>query len=105
LNYENSVAIRVTIFKEKVAAQLRLVASEKIYSKSGEINDLEEEIILSGKDVSLTFTESPDFKVGDRLKGKIEVEYEPYYQIDSSNILSKIVPEFKLIFDKEILGL
>lgn len=103
LNYENTIGLRISIFDDKFNSQLRLIATEKIYSKSEEKNYLQEEIILNPDSISLILTENPNFKTGSRLKGKMEVKFEPFYQVDSSNRLSKIDPCFKIIFDNEIL--
>lgn len=103
LNYEGTIGLIVSIFDGKFDSQLRLVAAEKIYAKSQEKSYLQDEIILKPVSSSLVLTENPDFKSGSRVKGKMEVKFEPFYQVDSSGRLSKIDPQFKIIFDKEIL--
>jgi hypothetical protein len=103
LNYEYTIGLKISIFDDKFNSQLRLIATEKIYSKSEKKNYLQEEIILNPDSISLILTGNPNFKTGSRLKGKMEVKFEPFYQIDSSNRLSKIDPQFKIIFNNKIL--
>jgi len=99
---KGGIGFRISIFDDKYNSQLRLIAVEKIYSKTEKKNDLQEDIFLNPDIISLTLTEKPKFKTGSSLKGKMAVKYEPFYQVDSFKMLSKISPQFDIIFDTEI---
>jgi hypothetical protein len=102
LSYESNVAFKISIFDDKVNSRLRLIAAEKIYSKTEKKNDLQNDLILNSESTFLTLTEKPKFKPGSTLKGKMEVKFEPFYQVDISGRLSKIAPQFDIIFDTEV---
>lgn len=99
---ESGIGFIISIFDDKFNSHVRLIATKKIYSKTERKSDLQDDIILNSDSIALTLTEKPKFKIGSRLKGKMEVKFEPFYQVDSSNRLLKIVPQFDIIFDTEI---
>jgi hypothetical protein len=102
LGYESRMGLIISIFGDTFNSQLRLIAAGKIYSKTEKKSDLQDDIILNSDSISLTLTEKPKFISGSNLKGKMDVKFEPFYQVDSSNRLSKITPELSIIFDTEI---
>ncbi|MBX9784575.1 MAG: hypothetical protein K2X48_14895 [Chitinophagaceae bacterium] len=102
LSYQSRAGILLSIFDDKFTSQLRLIGTEKIYSKTERKSDLRSEIILNPDNISLTLVEKPRFKSGKKIKGKMDVKFEPFYQLDRSNRLTKINPEFIIIFDSEI---
>lgn len=102
LNNEFTIALIVLIFDDEFDAQLRLTATENIYSETEKESDLQSAITLNPDNISLILTEKPKFKSGSSLKGKMDVKFKPFYQVDSSNRLSKISPQFSFIFDTEI---
>jgi hypothetical protein len=99
---EGGIGFLISIFDDKFDSKFRLIATSKIYSKTEEKKDLRDDIILNADSISLTLTEKPTYKTGSRLKGKMEVKYESFYQLDSSDKLSKIEPRFNIIFDTEV---
>ena len=103
LNYENTIGLKASIFDNKVEVQLRLLATDKKYAISNDFDNLQNEIILNSEYVLLILTERPSFMVGGRLKGSMVVKFEPFYQLDTAGELSRIKPQFNLIFDNEIL--
>jgi hypothetical protein len=102
LAQEVSLGIQLLVFDNKFNSQARLIATKKIYSKTEREDDLQNDIVLNPETSALILVERPKLKSGGRLKGRMELKFEPLYQLDSFGTRLKIVPQFDIIFDTEI---
>jgi len=102
LFYESGIGFSIKVFDDKINSQFILTATEKIYSKTEQKNDLVKEITLNSDTLSMTLTQQPVYKNGSLLKGKLKLKTQPFYQLDKDNILVKIKPEFDIIFDTKV---
>ena len=102
LFYGSGIGFRITLFNDKYDYQFYLVSTDKIYSPTGNKSDLAKEIFLNSDSSSMTLTQKPNLKIGSVVKGSMKIKPHPFYQLDSSNFLIKINPEFDIIFDTKI---